>query len=66
MSELENIVESLLHAAGFSPSAEELCFLTATYETFKIQVESLYEISGACYELPALRFEAKPNLTSWD
>ncbi|MDQ8044419.1 MAG: hypothetical protein AAGC46_00180 [Solirubrobacteraceae bacterium] len=58
-------VNTLLAAAGVDPSAAERETLTEMYAMFKGGVELIHAMPEARYEVPALVFEADPELTEW-
>jgi hypothetical protein len=54
----EATVRGMLAAAGVSPSQDEVAALCDGYPAFRASVDALYEVAGARYADPALRFRA--------
>jgi hypothetical protein len=59
------IVKSMLAAAGLPASAYEIEALVEAYPDHKLGVESLYAVADARYESPAFVFSANPTLADW-
>ena len=58
-------VATLLAGAGLHPSTEEFDLLVAAYPLHKQGIESLYAITEARYEAPALVFNPTPVFEEW-
>jgi hypothetical protein len=58
-------VAVLLAGAGLHPSAAEFDILVAAYPLHKAGIESLYAVTEARYEAPALVFNPTPVFEDW-
>ena len=61
----EQIVTTLLAAAGLSPSPEETATFVAAYPMVKMLVDMLYAVDAARYENMCLTFHAEPVFADW-
>jgi hypothetical protein len=55
---METLIAEMLAAAGLSPSEPEVAAMAETYAELRTAVDALYEVPGARYADPALRFRA--------
>jgi len=55
---MEMLIAEMLAAAGLSPGEPEVAAIAATYSELRTFINALYEVPGARYADPALRFRA--------
>jgi hypothetical protein len=55
---METLIAEMLAAAGLSPSEPEVTAMAESYPELRASVNALYEVPGARYADPALRFRA--------
>ena len=55
---METLIAEMLAAAGLSPGEPEVAAIAATYSELRTFINALYEVPGARYADPALRFRA--------
>jgi hypothetical protein len=65
MSDADNVVRTMLGEAGLPASEEEIEGLVTSYPEFKAGVESLYGVTDARYESPAVKFDPDPTFSDW-
>jgi hypothetical protein len=61
----EAMVRSALHAAGLSPSEEEIASLAEGYGDYRAAIDALYAVPETRYASPALTFSATPVFADW-
>lgn len=65
MTDAETTVRTMLDAAGLPASEEEIEGLVRAYPDFKAGIESLYAVTDARYESPAMHFDPDPTFEDW-
>jgi hypothetical protein len=61
----EQIVTTMLAAAGLSPSDEEVEALVKSYPMVKGMVDTVYAVEAARYENMCLTFPAETTFADW-
>jgi hypothetical protein len=66
MVDADSVVRLMLSEARLPASEEELDALAKVYPRLKREIESLYAVTEARYELPALTFTPDPTFGDWE
>jgi hypothetical protein len=62
MNHVETLVRAVLEDRGVPASDEEIGALVAAYPAFRARLESLYAVTDARHEQPAVSFLPNPNV----
>jgi hypothetical protein len=65
VNHVETLVRTALQERGVPASHEEIEALVAAYPAFKARVESLYAVTDARHEQPAVSFVPNTNVAEW-
>ena len=65
MNQIEMLVRTTLQEHGVPASDEEIEALVSAYPAFKARLESLYAVTVARHEQPAVSFVPNTNVAEW-
>jgi hypothetical protein len=65
MNQIETLVRAALQEHGVPASDEEVEALVSAYPAFKARLESLYAVTDARHEQPAVSFVPNANVVEW-
>jgi hypothetical protein len=61
----EQVIRTMLAAAGLAASDEEIEAFAAAYPDYRAGADALYAVPAARYVDPALRFQAASRIEDW-
>lgn len=65
MNQVETLVRATLRERGVPASDEEIEALVSAYPAFKANLDSLYAVTDARHDQPAVSFAPDTNVSEW-